>query len=164
MVNLLKAAYIIEGPLGNPNVTRIKLDVTFDEEVICQPDLRTIDHPYPDVLPSPATVLCYSFAEVFAEKIRAMRERALPRDLYDIVTLFRRQDILPPPEVVRSVYERKCESKGLGVLTIDGLLSSNSREELENRWRGMLNHQLPDLPPFSEYWEDLPRLFIWLNS
>ena len=34
----------------------------------------------------PASVLCYSFEEVFEEKIRAMGDRSRPRDLYDIIT------------------------------------------------------------------------------
>ncbi len=40
--------------------------------------LRPIAHEYPDSLPAPAEVRCYSFAETFAEKLRAMGERALP--------------------------------------------------------------------------------------
>jgi Nucleotidyl transferase AbiEii toxin, Type IV TA system len=41
----------------------------------------------------PAEVRCYGFEELFAEKIRAMGERSRPRDLYDIVNLFRREDL-----------------------------------------------------------------------
>ena len=56
---------------------------------------------------SPATVRCYSFEEVFAEKIRAMAQRARPRDLYDIVNLFRRNDLRLYPEVIRLTLERE---------------------------------------------------------
>ena len=56
------------------------------------PVLRAVSRDYPDNLPEPAQVRCYGFEEVFAEKLRAMGERSRPRDLYDIVNLFRRPD------------------------------------------------------------------------
>jgi predicted nucleotidyltransferase component of viral defense system len=40
---------------------------------------RQIAHPYEDDLPSGSTVGCYAFAEVFAEKLRALAERTRPR-------------------------------------------------------------------------------------
>ncbi len=153
-----------KGPLNQPNVTRIKLDVTYDELVVRRPEPRLIEHSYPDTLPPPATVLCYSFEEVFAEKIRAMGERSRPRDLYDIVTLFRNKELLPSSDTVRSVYEKKCESKGLRVFTIEDLLSSPLLDELKEEWSSMLDHQLPEPPSFPEYWEELPLLFEWLNG
>ena len=146
-------------------MSRIKLDVTYGEQVVCQPEWRSIDHSYPsDALPPPATVLCYSFEEVFAEKIRAMGERSRPRDLYDIVTLFRGREAIPSPTFIRSVYETKCEAKGLRAFTIDDLRSSPLIVELESEWSNMLGHQLSDLPSFSEYWADLPLLFEWLHT
>ena len=153
-----------KGPLNTPNYARIKLDITIDEEVVCEPEARNIENLYSDELPFPGTVLCYSLTEVFAEKIRAMCDRALPRDLYDVVTLFRDEESRPSPSVLRSVYERKCESKGLPIFNVDDMLSSDSEGEMRRRWRAMLEHQLPDLPPFSEYWEELPQFFEWLNS
>ena len=70
--------------------------------------LRPIAHEYPDPLPSPAEVRRYSFEEALAEKLRAMGERARPRDLYDIITLYRRSAVLPDADVIRAVYREKC--------------------------------------------------------
>lgn len=81
------------GPRGAPMVASIKLDLSASEQVVRPTVLRQIAHVYPDALPEPATVRCYSFEEVFVEKIRAMGERGRPRDLYDIVNLFRRTDL-----------------------------------------------------------------------
>lgn len=152
------------GPLDTPNFARIKLDITIDEELVCRPEVRNIENLYSDGLPSPGVVLCYSFTEVFAEKIRAMCDRALPRDLYDVITLFRNEESRPSPGVLRPVYERKCESKGLPVFRVDDILSSDSESEMRKRWHNMLGHQLPYLPSFSEYWEELPQFFEWLGS
>ena len=126
--------------------------------------LRAIDHQYPDALPPPATVRCYGFEEVFAEKLRAMGQRSRPRDLYDIVNLFRRGDFLPHWELVNSVYREKCHSKGLEAYDFGSLEDSPYRVELESEWSNMLAHQLPALPPFQEFWDQLPRIFDWLTE
>lgn len=91
------------GPRGAPGPARIKLDLTKDETVVRPPVMRPISHDYPDVLPAPAQVRCYGFEEVFAEKLRAMGERCRPRDLYDIVNLFRRPDFRKHAALVRKV-------------------------------------------------------------
>jgi hypothetical protein len=109
-------------------------------------------------------VRCYSFDEVFAEKIRAMGERSRPRDLYDIMNLFRRDDLRSQPAVIRQVLIEKCESKGVPVPTFAALESSPHRADLETEWGNMLAHQLQELPPFANFWEELPELFEWLEG
>lgn len=150
------------GPRRNPEAASIKLDLSMREAVVRPPVLRPISHAYPDALPAPATVRCYSFEEVFAEKLRAMGERGRPRDLYDIVNLYRRRDLRLHPDVIRLALVEKCESKGVVVPTFDAVDRAASRTELETEWGNMLGHQLPALPPFDQFWGELPDLFAWL--
>ncbi len=96
--------------------------------------------------------------------MRAMGDRSRPRDLYDIVNLFRRKNFLPHYDLIRSVYTEKCISKGVEVFTFKALQASRFREELVSEWDNMLAHQLPALPPFASFWEELPRLFEWLEG
>ena len=152
------------GPRNAPGVASLRLDLTTGEQVVRPTVLRPIAHPYPDTLPIPAQVRCYSFEEAYAEKLRAMGERTRPRDLYDIITIFRGRGALPDVGTVRSVYEEKCASKGLEVFTHDAIQASPFRRELESEWANMLSHQLPALPPFSALWEELPRLYRWLEG
>ncbi len=152
------------GPRNAPEVASIKLDLTEAERVISPTVLRNISHPYPDQLPAPATVRCYSFEELFAEKLRAMGERSRPRDLYDIINLFRRKEFRPYAGLIRSLYVQKCESKGVEVFTFDSLEKSPYRAELQTEWANMLGHQLPALPPFEDFWQELPRIFAWLDG
>ena len=152
------------GPRNAPGVASLRLDLTTEEQVVQPTVLRPIAHPYPDALPIPAQVTCYSFEEVYAEKLRAMGERTRPRDLYDIITVFRRRGALQDVGTVRSVYEEKCASKGVEVFTYDAIQASPFRRELESEWGNMLSHQLPALPPFSALWEELPRLYGWLEG
>jgi predicted nucleotidyltransferase component of viral defense system len=54
---------------------------------------REIAHAYDEAPPSDGAVQCYAFAEVFTEKLRALGQRTRPRDLYDVVNLYRRADL-----------------------------------------------------------------------
>lgn len=152
------------GPRNAPQVAGIKLDLTRSELVVQPTILRPISHPYPDQLPPPATVRCYGFEEVFAEKLRAMGERSRPRDLYDIVNLFRRPEFRSNGELVRSVYVQKCQSKGVPAFTFASIEASPHRSELQTEWANMLDHQLPALPPFEDFWQELPNIYSWLDG
>ncbi len=55
----------------------------------------------------------YSYAEAFAEKLRATVERSLPRDLYDVVEIYRREHLRPSSSEVLKVLTKKCEFKGV---------------------------------------------------
>lgn len=153
-----------QGPAKTREVARIKLDLTGNETVVRPSVLRPIAHPFPDALPAPATVRCYDFDELFAEKLRAMGERGRPRDLYDIVNLFWRGDLRAQPEQIRAALAEKCAAKGVAIPTLAALVGSPARDALETDWEQMLRHQLPELPPFAHFWNELPALFDWLEG
>lgn len=152
------------GPRNAPSAARIKLDISGLEKVVRPTILRGIAHPYSDSLPVPAQVRCYSFEEVFAEKLRAMGERGRPRDLYDIIHLFRRHDLQAEPKLIGTVLKDKCESKGVPIPTLDSIQNASTKGELTSEWENMLGHQLQVLPPFEQFWEELPNIFGWLSG
>ena len=153
------------GPLGRAgDPPRIKLDLAADEVLVLAPVQRPVHHPYSDLPEAGIHVLSYSFEEVFAEKMRALAERQRPRDLYDVVHLYRRQDLQPDRAVVRSTLSRKCEFKGIPVPTYASLTDRPERVAIEVEWEQMLAHQLPTCPPFNEFWQELPAVFAWLNE
>lgn len=152
------------GPRGATMVASIKLDLSGSEVVVRPTVLQPIVHSYPDTLPAPATVRCYSFEEVFAEKIRAMGERGRPRDLYDIVNLYRRDDLASAPAIVKAALIDKCTTKGVPIPTYATIEAAAALAELESEWENMLGHQLPALPKLADFWAELPRLFEWLEG
>lgn len=152
------------GPRRFPTVSSIRIDLISSEHVARPCVRRQISHPYPDELPTPATILTYGFEEVFAEKIRAMGERGRPRDLYDIINLYRRRGLELDPASVREVLAEKCQTKGLEVPTIQTVLVQERRAELQAEWENMLAHQLPMLPPLEDFLLELPNLFSWLEG
>ena len=152
------------GPRNTPGPASIKFDLTKDERVVHPPVLRSVSHDYSDALPAPGQVRCYSFEEVFAEKLRAMGERSRPRDLYDIVNLFRRPDFRQHAGVVLDVLKQKCAAKGISVPSAESIRGSPMFEELESEWESMLAHQMRALPVFEHFWSEVPRIFAWLNG
>ncbi len=152
------------GPRRTPSQTpRVKLDLSADERVVRPAVLQKIAHPYPDTFPSGGNTRCYSFDELFAEKIRAMAQRGRPRDLYDIINLFRRNDLRMHPEAIRSALVEKCAVKSISVPTAADFDDPPLLLELESEWGNMLGHQLPALPPLEPFLEELPLLFAWLE-
>lgn len=152
------------GPRNAPSPSRIKLDIGGSEKIVRPTVLRAIDHKYSDKIPGTARVRCYSFDEIFAEKIRAMGQRSRPRDLYDIIKLFWREDLQAQPQHIRAVLEEKCVHKNIPVPTFSAIENSPHKDELISEWKSMLEHQLQILPPFEQYWEDLPKLFAWVEG
>jgi len=116
---------------GSP---RIKLDLTYDEVLVMEPANREVHHPYSDRPDGGIQIQCYDYEEVFAEKVRVLAERERPRDLYDVVHLYRHKSERP------------------------------DRSEPEAEWANMLAHQLRALPPFAQFWGELPAVFDWLRG
>lgn len=152
------------GPRGAPQEARVKLDLTYDEVLVEEPEWRSVVHPYDDRLPDEATVLSYPFVEVFAEKIRALGQRTRPRDLYDVVNLYRRSGLGWSADAVRAILRAKSEFKGIEVPTLAAVAGSQGEVELRADWEHMLAHQLPALPSVDEFLGVLPEVFAWLEG
>jgi predicted nucleotidyltransferase component of viral defense system len=141
---------------------KIKLDLTADEKLVLPSVQREVFHPYSDRPEEGLQANCYAYDEAFAEKVRALGERTRPRDLYDVVNLYRHDDSRPSPSILRNVLEQKCAYKAIAVPTVASL--SPHRPELEVMWQDMLGHQLPSLPSLVDFWDALPEIFAWIMS
>ncbi len=148
------------GPVATRDLPRIKLDLTADERIVLAPTRVGVFHPYSDVPADGIDVLAYAYEELFGEKVRALAERTRPRDLYDVINLFRNGEALPSSSVLLDVLSQKCEFKGITVPVLSDLVPH--RGELQNLWQNMLAHQLPTLPPYESFWDELPAFFAWL--
>jgi predicted nucleotidyltransferase component of viral defense system len=150
------------GPVSSVvgGLPRIKLDLTADERVVLPPVRVPIYHPYTDAPDGGFEVLAYDYVEAFAEKFRALAERTRPRDLYDVVNLYRNADARPEPVRFLAVLREKCAFKGIEVPQLADL--EPHRDDLEAGWQHMLAHQLPALLPVQSFWDELPAIFDWL--
>jgi predicted nucleotidyltransferase component of viral defense system len=150
------------GPRSAPGEARVKLDLTYDETIVEATVRRQIAHAYDETLPGDGAVQCYSFVEVFAEKLRALGQRTRPRDLYDVVNLYRRADVHKNRDLVMRVLVSKCAYKNVPVPTLAAITAAEKVADLRADWSAMLTHQLPVLPPVEEFIESLEDVFAWL--
>jgi len=155
------------GPLASTSgglrgLPRIKLDLTADERIVLPPKRAAVFHPYSDAPQEGIDVLAYTYEETFGEKVRALAERTRPRDLYDVINLFRNEQARPTPAVLRDVLTQKCEFKKIPFPALTALEAH--KPDLEGTWSSMLGHQLPALPSVEAFWGDLPAFFAWLVS
>lgn len=146
---------------GKKSMPKIKLDLTADEVLVMPPSRQPVIHSYSDVPGDGIHVNCYSYPEVFGEKVRALGERGRPRDLYDVINLYR-NDQLPAPAIINDVLAQKCAYKEIEKPRLADM--DNYREALIQNWEPMLAHQLPALPAFELYWNALPDFFEWLEN
>jgi predicted nucleotidyltransferase component of viral defense system len=153
------------GPLQRRgSIPRIRLDLTDDERIVLEPVWREVHHPYQDRPDEGIKAFCYCYEELFAEKIRALAERMRPRDLYDVVHLYRQGATTCDREIVIRTLKNKCDFKGIAVPNSESIANSPMRAELESEWENMLAHQLPQLPPLALFSDELPHVFSWLTG
>ena len=151
------------GPLQRrSSIPNIKFDLSSDEVIVLEPIIRGLYHPYSDRIDSEMQVLCYSYEEVFAEKVRALHERSRPRDLYDVIHLYRNKDLITDLKMLVSVLEEKCAYKGIEPPTFELIDNHPQKRELSAEWDNMLRHQIAILPALEHYWNALPEFFDWL--
>lgn len=141
---------------------KIKLDLTADETLVLPSVRREVFHPYSDRPEGGIWANCYAYEEAFGEKLRSLGERTRPRDLYDVVNLYRHADNRPSAAVLLDVVRQKCAYKAISVPTFQSLIPH--REALEAMWSDMLSHQLPVLPPLNDFWDALPEIFSWIGG
>ena len=146
---------------GKHSLPKIKFDLSADEVLVLPVSRQAVFHPYTDVPQDGIFIDSYDYPEVFGEKVRALGERGRPRDLYDVINLFR-NDQLPAFAVIRDVLAQKCEYKGINIPVLSDIEAY--RDVMLRNWEPMLAHQLPSLPALDIYWDSLPAFFGWLEG
>ena len=153
------------GPLRRKQgVATIKLDLTTDEIIVLKTVKKKVHHPFTDEPSSGIYANCYAFEEIVAEKIRALAQRARPRDLYDVIHFFRNRQMIDNPTLVYNVLQKKCSYKRIEIPTFQHIEEHEKLDELEPQWEYILAHQLSHLPTFSSFWNDLAPFFDWLKG
>ena len=141
---------------------RIKLDLTSHEILVESSKETKIIHPYSDWADQSFTAITYTYEEILAEKTRALGERARPRDLYDVINLFRQADKNINPRNILNILEKKCFLKNINTINEKDL--DKYYAPCKRAWGEQLSHQLVELPDFESFWNELAPFFNWLQS
>ncbi len=156
-----KIAY--SGPVSPQiGLPKIKLDLTADELIILPPVQKQVSHPYSDRPKAGIQIMSYAYEEIFAEKIRALAQRANPRDLYDVVNLYRNPNATSDISLLKDILRQKCEYKNISIPKLKDVMSN--KDKINASWKAMLNHQLSYLPPVEGYWKSLSNFFHWIGG
>ena len=81
------------GALSMGSTPNIQFHLSADEELVFEPRVRPLIHPYEDAEGLAASLHCYALEEVLTEKMRAVsgqRRHPIARDVYDIARLLDR--------------------------------------------------------------------------
>jgi predicted nucleotidyltransferase component of viral defense system len=160
----LQAKIGFVGSQSKPTVPKIKIDITNDELVANAPVYKKILHGYSDWTDS-YEVRAYSLEELAAEKIRALYERCRPRDLYDVIHLYKNPNLVGMSASVRSLLAAKCDYVGIDMPTAAKIKSEENLANLRVDWDGMLAHQLPTpLLGLEPFWNEIDQVFEWLKG
>ena len=108
-------------PSSKYSMPKIKLDITVDEIIVNSPVLTRVNHEFDDIK-NEITIFSYSYVEVFAEKIRALKERTRPRDLYDVINFYRRPESYDLASEVKRILQKKCIFKNIDFPKIEDVM------------------------------------------
>jgi hypothetical protein len=142
---------------------RIKIDLTLDEPLILSPIIKSVEHTYSDEPKNGISILSYAYEEIFAEKVRALSQRLRPRDLYDVIHLYRNRSSETDQKLILKVLENKCRIRGIQRPVLETIEKHENRSFIESEWDSQLRHQLPMLPSFHVFLSELPNVLNWLE-
>ena len=147
-----------EGPLPGISRKEVKVDVTIRECVFFPVEDRPVLKEYDEYedLPEDAIILAYSLAEIAAEKVVALLDRARnePRDLYDLWYLVS-NGYVEAIDLVDAV-ERKLLFRGKNLADVEGELL-RKEENLRRLWGLRLSVQVSRLPGFEQVYRETRR-------
>ena len=152
------------GPLRQRgSLNKIFLDILANELLIAPAYRANIFHPYSDAINTKFFAYCYSLEEIFAEKLRALAERARPRDLYDVIALFKNKLELVDNKIFFPLLQQKFQFKGIAIPKLNSIYNHSKFNELKNEWNNMLKHQVSELPEIEIFFDELVLFFNWLD-
>lgn len=137
--------------------TSINLDISFSEILLLPAIEREIIHPYSDANIVKNSAVCYDITEILSEKIRALKQRNRPRDVYDVWYLCRSVDSAFPG--LKDLLLKKSESKGLYIKGASDFVNEDKALRNKIAWFQSLSNQIAasDLPDFDEVYYELTK-------
>lgn len=130
----------LQGSLGSRD---IKMDFTFDEEIVFTVARRPVFSRYSDSEHLHKEIRVYSLEEVLIEKLCAIIGRTEPRDLFDIHYLLTHMELVHG-EILEG-FARKANNKGVDPDRLPIVLRERE-PTIARLWRNRLELQVDDLP------------------
>lgn len=160
----------IQYPWQSRPLCSIKVEVTTDEPVLLPVTSQPLLHSYEDELK--ANLVCYSLAEVVAEKLRiplqALKRakegkwvRNCARDYYDLSYLISVDTVGFNSVDVASILHQKCSVRDVGFDSLEDFFPDVVVTEAKRQWQSSLADLVRPLPEFETVISGLRR---WIPS
>ena len=147
------------GGARRQGLPQVKVHLTFDEPVLDEPIVRSVEPAYSDL--SAFRITAYSKREIVAEKLRSLLQQQKkwprPRDLYDLWYILCKSEERFLWKELRPLFDEKCRVRGVQP-DIESLTSDMLREWNENAWFNRLGPMLKDVPDFDRVWK------VWVKT
>ncbi|MDI3521391.1 MAG: hypothetical protein PWQ17_2514 [Anaerophaga sp.] len=137
----------------------IQIDISFSESLLLPPVEKDIFHPYSDKNIVSRKANCYDLRELFSEKIRALKQRNRPRDVYDVWFLSNTNMLNGTWPELKSLLIKKSELKGLKINGVEDFVNKEKALRNKRAWKQSLAHQIKmhDLPEFDDIYKELSQ-------
>lgn len=146
------------GPLAKSVRPRqIKLDISFEETVLLEPEQHSPDVRFSDQGDIDAHLLVYAMEEILAEKLRSLHQRREPRDLYDVWRLLTHGEVALDVTKAMSIYPAKCAARGVDGSRLVEILDDVLSGSIAQTWESRLGNQIRELPPVEQVVRELKR-------
>jgi predicted nucleotidyltransferase component of viral defense system len=142
------------GPLRYRN--SIRVDLSFRDDLILDVKARPTLSRYGESLT--CNVYVVDFAEIMAEKLRALMERGYPRDYYDISTHI---DKIKDKAFLRQLTKRKCRLIG-AKYEPSNILDADALARAKAAWKTQLEQLLPHYTDFKTILPELKSKLSFL--
>jgi len=139
-------------------LSKIEIDVSFDEVVLTPLMLKRVIHPYSDhVTFGGIEIPVYSLTEVLTEKVRAFFQRnyKAPRDYFDVWYLLKNVSF-EDYKVISVMLQKKCELKNV-IIDTSIFENEDTFKTVSMAWDRSIAYHLPinKLPDINEVWKYL---------
>ena len=158
-------------PTHRQPLCRLKVEITYDEDVLLPPVTRTLLHRYPD--PPQAAWRCYPLEEITVEKLRALlqsrvrlRERGwgasrVCRDYYDLWYILSRGTL--DTTLLPELLARKCALRQVSFTSAADFVAPELQAVARAEWERQLLPFVLDKPPVDQVLDDLAGLLAALS-
>lgn len=168
-------AFVIRAqlPWHSSPTTKIKIEVTQGETVLCTPEERALIHEYGDQ--AEGQILTYRLEEIVAEKLRAILQqlvksdsrgwiRPRPRDYYDLWRILNTYDELFSTPDFLTLLRSKCAAKEVDFQGPESFFPEVMLLEVERSWSNWMRPLVDDLPDWPKVRDELRVLVERLLS
>jgi predicted nucleotidyltransferase component of viral defense system len=133
----------------------IKVDITRKEKLEFEPIYGKVIHSYSD-LEDEFNIKSYNLEEITIEKMVALMDRTIARDLYDFNYLT--SDVMIELKNIYFEFERKAVNKGHNPK--DFVEKVTRKESIYKKaWDESLGYQIKELPKFVDVWRNIRKQF-----